>query len=90
MKKGGPRPLTEDQKEAKAAKAEAAQNAKRYELVMTSFRKHGASPKYGVWDGFAGAVIELFSSRGEAIEELARLQTGTSNVIEGNNLNYER
>lgn len=75
-KRRGPPPVSEEEREAKRAKEEAAQNSKRYQLIVSTCRKSGAEPKHGVWDEVAGRVIEIFTSRRDAIEALIQLKTG--------------
>ncbi len=76
----GPPRTSEEEREAKRAKAEAAQNSKRYQLIVSASRKNGAT-KHGIWDGVAGTVLELFCSRDEALEALIQLKTGNSYAI---------
>jgi hypothetical protein len=75
VKKNRPRPLTEEEREAKKAKAEAAQHKKRFQLIETS------SGKWGTWDGQNGTVTNIHWTREEALEELARLRSGGCQAV---------
>ena len=70
MKKAGPRPLTEEEREAKEVEKEACANSKRFSLVR---RNTGT---FGVYDDLYGNLLSVFVTRAEAIEELQRRQTG--------------
>ena len=64
----GPRPISLDEREAKAAKAEAAANAKRYERI----RQGGY---YGIYDNESGSQ-ELFHTEAESLAYLEELLHG--------------
>jgi hypothetical protein len=75
-KKSGPAPLTEQRRAEKAAANDAVANSKRFQFITTN------SGRFGIFDGFSGKVIRLFLARSDAIEELIRLQTGKTHVID--------
>jgi hypothetical protein len=68
-KKTGPKPVTEDEREEKRLRKEEAENTKRYQLIQ-----QGAY--HGIWDDSSAAVISLWHTKPEAVEELARIKAG--------------
>jgi hypothetical protein len=68
-KKTGPKAMSEDEREEKRLRKEEAENTKRYQLIQ-----QGAY--HGVWDDTSAAVITLWHTKAEAIEELAKIKSG--------------
>jgi hypothetical protein len=66
------RETARQEKLAKKAELEERANSRRYQLVETN------SGKFGIWQADEGRVIALFLTREEAIEEMARLRSGSS------------
>jgi hypothetical protein len=77
-KKCGPTPLTEEEREEKAAARDAVANNKRFQFIETN------SGRYGVFDGTSGRVVSLFPRPEDAVAELTRLKTGRSYAIDNN------
>ena len=67
--------LTDEEREERLARQEETANSKRYQYIETS------SGKFGIWDGVNGYTVFLAYTKEEAIEEMARLQTGKSYAV---------
>ena len=77
MKTKGPRPLTDEEKEAKAVAKEAAAEKKRWQLIVTISRQHVVnSLTHGVWNSREGKVVFVSPDREDAAAEMEQLKTG--------------
>lgn len=71
--KKGPKPLTEEEIEAKEEAKESKADKNRFQLIQTSSR-HGI--KHGIWDSREGATIFMAYTLAECQEEMTRLRSG--------------
>ena len=71
--------MTEDERQAKADAKEAAAEKKRWQLIVTMSRQHGANTlTHGIWDGREGKVVFACTDREDAAAGLERLKAGKS------------